>query len=88
MSTKKSSSSSSSEEEQKEKATPEFSAKIDGKDLVIRIRMQHAEESGSGKSMVVATTRGNRETDTIVDGKRLFVGVNAYYFTKDKKSKK
>ncbi len=34
--------------------------------------------SGSGKSLVVASTNGNFTTDVKVDGKPLIVGLNAY----------
>ena len=34
--------------------------------------------SKSGKSLTVASTRGNQRTDTKVDGKNLTVSVNAY----------
>ena len=36
------------------------------------------EKSSSGKTLVVASTYGNKETDCIVDGKKVIVGVNAY----------
>jgi hypothetical protein len=32
----------------------------------------------SGKSLVVASTRGNQRTDAIVNGRPVIVGVNAY----------
>ena len=35
-------------------------------------------ESTSGKTMVVATSKGNVTTEVIVNGKNLVVGVNAY----------
>jgi hypothetical protein len=34
--------------------------------------------SGTGKSLVVASTRGNAVTDLVLDGKPVVVGVNAY----------
>ncbi|NQW48695.1 MAG: hypothetical protein HQ464_13120 [Planctomycetes bacterium] len=36
------------------------------------------EKSASGKTLVVASTYGNKETDCVVDGKKVVVGVNAY----------
>jgi hypothetical protein len=36
------------------------------------------ERSASGKSLVVASTRGNMKTSVIVDGKPLTIGLNAY----------
>jgi hypothetical protein len=56
-----------------------FSATLEGDELVIRLPMnEKPERSTSGKTLVVASTRGNKETDVIVDGKKVVVGVNAY----------
>jgi hypothetical protein len=56
-----------------------FSAKIVGDELVLRIPMNATpEKSASGKTLVVASTYGNKETDCVVDGKKVVVGVNAY----------
>ena len=49
------------------------------KELVIRIPMQEPTASASGKTMVVATTRGNQVSDCQYDGKPLTVGLNAYF---------
>jgi hypothetical protein len=40
------------------------------------------EKSASGKTLVVASTYGNEETDCVVDGKKVIVGVNAYILKK------
>jgi hypothetical protein len=59
--------------------TMAFSAKIEGDELVLRIPMNaKPERSASGKTLVVASTYGNKETDCVVDGKKVTVGVNAY----------
>jgi hypothetical protein len=56
-----------------------FSAKIVGDELVLKIPMNATpEKSSSGKTLVVASTYGNKETDCVVDGKKVIVGVNAY----------
>jgi hypothetical protein len=56
-----------------------FSAKIEGNELVIRLALnEKPERSASGKTLVVASTRGNRETDCVVQGKKVVVGLNAY----------
>lgn len=56
-----------------------FSAKIEGNELVIRLTMNDKpERSASGKTLVVASTRGNKETECIVNGKKVIVGLNAY----------
>jgi hypothetical protein len=34
--------------------------------------------SASGKTLVVASTRGNAVTDVLVDGKPVTIGLNAY----------
>jgi len=34
--------------------------------------------SASGKTLVVASTRGNAVTDVMVDGKPVTIGLNAY----------
>jgi hypothetical protein len=51
---------------------------IEGKGLVIRIEMQEPTPSASGKTLVVATTRGNVQTDVTVAGKPVTIGINAY----------
>lgn len=57
------------------------SAKIDekAKTLTLVLDLDSPAPSASGKTMVVATTRGNTQTDAMVDGKPLTVGVNAYF---------
>jgi hypothetical protein len=56
-----------------------FSAQIVGDELVLRIPMNaKPERSASGKTLVVASTHGNKETDCVVNGKNVTVGVNAY----------
>ena len=56
-----------------------FSAKIVGDELVLTIPMNpKPEKSASGKTLVVASTYGNKATEVTVDGKTVTVGVNAY----------
>jgi hypothetical protein len=56
-----------------------FSAKIEGDELVIRVPMnEKPERSASGKTLVVASTHGNKETECVVQGKKVIVGLNAY----------
>lgn len=58
-------------------------AKVEGNELVIRIPMDTPpRSSATGKTMVVASTRGNAVTSCIVNGKPLTVGLNAYYSLK------
>lgn len=54
-------------------------AKIVDKNLVITLPLETPHASASGKTMVVATTRGNRETNAKIEGKNIVIGVNAYF---------
>lgn len=51
---------------------------IEGNELVIRIAMQEPRPSASGKTLVVATSSGNKATEATVDGKPITIGLNAY----------
>jgi hypothetical protein len=52
---------------------------IENGELVIRLPLnQPPIPSASGKTLVVASTRGNRQTDAVIDGRPVVVGVNAY----------
>jgi hypothetical protein len=52
---------------------------IDKGELVIRLPLnQPPVLSATGKTLVVASTRGNQRTDAVVDGRPVIVGVNAY----------
>lgn len=57
-------------------------AEIKGSDLVITIPMQKPTPSASGKTLVVATSSGNKVTDVIIDGKPVTIGINAYISNK------
>ena len=52
----------------------------EGDMLVIRILITKATPSASGKTLVVASTRGNQKTGVQIDGKELYLGVNAYVY--------
>ena len=56
----------------------------DGDTLVIRIPMQPPAPSVSGKTLVVASTHGNQKAGIQVDGKDVFIGVNAYVYAEPK----
>ena len=56
----------------------------EGDMLVIRIPIKKATPSASGKTLVVASTRGNQKTDVQIDGKDLYVGINAYVYAEPK----
>ena len=54
--------------------------KVEIKDnqLILTMDMQTPAPSASGKTLVVASSRGNQKTDAMVDGKNVTVGFNAY----------
>lgn len=52
---------------------------VEGKELVIRIPLDvTGTPSASGKTQVHASTHGNMTTSTLVNGKPLTIGLNAY----------
>ena len=51
---------------------------INGNKLFIEIDLEKPTPSASGKTLVVASTRGNAVTDVMVDGKPVTIGLNAY----------
>lgn len=53
-------------------------ATIENNELIIRIPLDKPKPSSSGKTLIVASTGGNVQTDVQVDGKPVFVGLNAY----------
>jgi hypothetical protein len=57
-------------------------AEIDSKtnELVIRIPMGAPRPSASGKTLVVASSGGNKQTEAQINGKPIVVGVNAYIY--------
>lgn len=58
-----------------------ITASIDGDYLVIRVPVNaNPVPSATGKTLVVASSHGNTETDVLVQGKPVFVGVNAYIY--------
>jgi len=46
--------------------------------LCIEIDLETPTLSASGKTLVVASTRGNAMTSVMVDGKPVTIGLNAY----------
>ena len=59
--------------------TKQLTAAIEGEYLVIRVPLNAKPiSSASGKTLVVATSHGNKQTTVEVQGKPVFVGVNAY----------
>jgi hypothetical protein len=56
-----------------------LTATIEGEYLVVRVPMNpKPTPSATGKTLVVASSHGNKQTELEIDGKPIFVGVNAY----------
>jgi hypothetical protein len=54
-------------------------ATIEGNELVIRLPLNKSPvPSSSGKTLVVASTHGNRTTEAVINGQPIILGVNAY----------
>lgn len=59
---------------------------IEGNELVIRIpaKVKSPPPSSTGKTLIVASSKGNKETSAKVDGKNVIVGVNAYIYAQER----
>ena len=58
-----------------------LTATIEDGYLVIRVPLNATPTpSTSGKTLVVASSHGNKETEVQVEGKPVYVGVNAYVY--------
>jgi hypothetical protein len=58
-----------------------LTASIEGDFLVIRVPLNATPTpSSTGKTLVVASSHGNKETEVQVQGKPVYVGVNAYVY--------
>jgi hypothetical protein len=55
-----------------------MTVEIKGNKLCIEIDLEKPAPSASGKTLVVASTRGNAVTTAEVDGKPVTIGLNAY----------
>jgi len=53
-------------------------ARIESGKLIVEIELQTPTRSASGKTLVVASTRGNVKTDVMVQGQAVTIGLNAY----------
>jgi hypothetical protein len=65
----------------------DLSVSREGEMLVIRIPIAKATPSASGKTLVVASTRGNQKTGIQIEGKDLYLGVNAYVYAEPKSAR-
>ena len=56
-----------------------MNARIEGTKLIVEIEMnQQPQVSKTGKTLVVASSHGNKATQAKVNGKNIVVGLNAY----------
>ncbi len=53
-------------------------AEVKNGELVVTIPMQEPTRSASGKTLVVASSRGNKPTAATVNGQPIVIGLNAY----------
>lgn len=53
-------------------------AEVKGKKLLIEIDLEEPTPSASGKTLVVASSRGNAVTGAMVNDKPVVIGLNAY----------
>jgi hypothetical protein len=54
-------------------------ARIEGNKLIVEIELnKEPEQSKTGKTLVVASTHGNKTTQAKVNGKNIVIGLNAY----------
>ncbi len=61
--------------------TKTLTAAIEGGFLVIKVPLNPTPvRSASGKTLVVASTHGNKQTEVEVDGRPVIVGLNAYVY--------
>ena len=55
------------------------SLRIEGRAVIITLPIEGPTPSASGKSMVLASTRGNLTTSTEWEGRAIVMGVNVYF---------
>ena len=67
--------------------TDDLTITREGDTLVIRLPINAPTPSASGKTLVVASTRGNQKTSLQIDGRDLYLGVNAYVYAEPKGAK-
>jgi hypothetical protein len=55
-----------------------MTVKVENDELVIRLPLQPATPSKTGKTLLVATSHGLKVTEAVVNGKPVTVGLNAF----------
>ena len=59
----------------------QLTASIEDGFLVIRVPLNPTPvRSATGKTLVVASSHGNKQTEVLVQGQPVYVGVNAYVY--------
>jgi hypothetical protein len=58
-------------------------ARIEGKNLVVELPMKKPRPSASGKTMIVASSRGVRRCAVKVEGEALYLSLNAFFFPRN-----
>ncbi len=54
---------------------------IEKGELVIRVAIEKKPRpSTSGKTLIVASSHGNKETEVVVNGQNVYIGLNAYIY--------
>ena len=59
-------------------------ARLQGKNLIIELPLQTPRPSTSGKSMVVASSHGVRQSAVKVDGQTVYVAASAFCYPVDR----
>lgn len=54
-------------------------AEIKGDNLIVTIPINEPKLSKSEKTMVIASSGGNKETEAVYKGKKVIIGLNAYF---------
>ena len=57
-----------------------LTATIEGNELVVRLPLETPKPSSTGKTLVVASSHGNKATEAEVNGQKIVVGLNAYIY--------
>jgi hypothetical protein len=62
-------------------APKKLTASIEGEYLVIKVPLNPTPvRSATGKTLVVASTHGNKQTEVEIQGQPVFLGLNAYIY--------
>jgi hypothetical protein len=59
-----------------------MTAEIKNGNLIITIPMHAPTPSATGKTLVVASSQGNKQTTAEVNGKPIIIGLNAYIYNR------